>query len=418
MKKIGIILLAFTCQLVKGQEKQGLGIGDKVPDIVFNQPLNTSKHSISTAMLKDRLVVLDFWATWCSSCIAHFNAMDSLQKALGNKIQVILVNSVNMEDSRQAVAAFLNRWKKQFPSFSLPFAVLDKQALALFPHRVVPHYVWIAPGGIVRAITDARVLLPDQLANLLSGKTAPPVKKDIYFNPARPMFSEGNFTDNHNLLYQATFAAGFLDGRGNMVKNWKDSFIRRTTYANQSILNLYQACYRFPTNRVVLHVKDSSRYDPDFDSPVFRSHGAFSYELTTPVAMSEAERKELMLSDLDRFLQVKGRIEEVDIPCWILSSYDPARRKPFQVSTYDSVVYKDVPMQQLMIDLTPTVSFSSIIMRAPVILDETGYSGQISVVLPISALKRPEELQRGLEAAGFTITKALRRISCFVVRER
>ena len=123
-------------------EAPELSIGDKVPDLEFsmvNYPSSTAKLSD----FRGKLVILDFWATWCTSCINRFPKMDSLQKLFGDKLQVILVNTKHTRDSREKVEGFFAKWKTRYPDFDLPSAVMDTIASLFFRHQFIPHYVWI-----------------------------------------------------------------------------------------------------------------------------------------------------------------------------------------------------------------------------------------------------------------------------------
>ena len=40
---------------------------------------------------KGKLVILDFWATWCKPCIAMMPVMDSLQQQFADRVQIIPV---------------------------------------------------------------------------------------------------------------------------------------------------------------------------------------------------------------------------------------------------------------------------------------------------------------------------------------
>src|SRR3977135_207668 len=54
---------------------KSLSVGDKVPEIEF-QMLNYSSPVAKLSDFKGKLLLLDFWATWCGPCIGSFPKLD------------------------------------------------------------------------------------------------------------------------------------------------------------------------------------------------------------------------------------------------------------------------------------------------------------------------------------------------------
>ena len=76
-----------------------LKIGDQVPDLYIAKIIKNQKNSAKISDFKDQLLILDFWDTYCSSCIEALPKMDSLQKEFGHQIKILPVRHLLFEKS-------------------------------------------------------------------------------------------------------------------------------------------------------------------------------------------------------------------------------------------------------------------------------------------------------------------------------
>jgi thiol-disulfide isomerase/thioredoxin len=132
-------------------QNQPLLVGAKLPDTFWQQEHSIySKGTITKetlAIYRDKLLIIDFWATWCTSCIKKFALADSLHQLYGDQVKVLLVNAKNTKDSPEKIAQTLARYGP-----NLQTLLGDTLLKAIFPQVMLPHYVWIEQGQ-VRAIT-------------------------------------------------------------------------------------------------------------------------------------------------------------------------------------------------------------------------------------------------------------------------
>jgi cytochrome c biogenesis protein CcmG/thiol:disulfide interchange protein DsbE len=70
-------------------------------------------HTLKLADYKGKVVLVDFWASWCVPCQAEIPRFIEWQKRYGNdRLQVI---GISMDDDLNAARAFVGRYKLNYP---------------------------------------------------------------------------------------------------------------------------------------------------------------------------------------------------------------------------------------------------------------------------------------------------------------
>lgn len=86
---------------------KALKVGDTLPDLSTFQ-----LEGQLPADLKGKVILLDFWASWCGPCKESFPVMEDLHKKYGAKGFVIL--AVNVDETSEAMKDFLKEHKASF----------------------------------------------------------------------------------------------------------------------------------------------------------------------------------------------------------------------------------------------------------------------------------------------------------------
>src|SRR5690606_28649974 len=109
---------------------------------------------------------------WCVSCVASIPKLISFQSQYKNELQIIGVSSESMEtlNAFQEKLNATNTINYILCGETSSQSIENVDLYRYFPHRTIPHYIWIDKHGTLRAITDATPLTTDNIARFLSGE--------------------------------------------------------------------------------------------------------------------------------------------------------------------------------------------------------------------------------------------------------
>ncbi len=389
---------------------QAIKIGEHCPDVELNNVINYPASKLKLSDFKGKLLILDFWGTGCTSCIAAFPEMDSLQKHFGDRIQIIMVN----EESEDSTLRFFAKRKRVKMPPLLPFVTGDSILSRLFPHNAVPHHVWIDSSSIVRYVTAGYNTTPERIKVFLAGKSLDLiVKKDIFnFDYSKPVIAEGNGRWADKALYYSYIMHSIPAQVGSLIEP-------NHIYINSaSIVKLYRFAfsegikYNFePGNSVILEVKNSFKYRYPKDNNVFdkwAANNSYYYELMIPV--SESDRLyQFMQQDLVRYFNATARVEKRKVKCMVLmnvgninklkSKGGPSDSNIFN-GTNDPVCYfHNYTLSHIMRQLQ---SFYVNSLPTPFV-DGTGYMGRVDITFSSEAMSDFPLLKKELNKYGLKL---------------
>lgn len=166
--KLKSCILAMLCPFLS-KAQQAPAIGTTLHDSII----------MAVPAQKNQLIIVDFFATWCSSCAKALPELDSLQTQFGNRLSIRLVSSYGTGDTKEKINAyFLRRKKPTGQQYSFPVIYNDSLLKNSFPHQKIPHYVWIYNGKLI-AITRSKEVTSSNIKKVLQGKhISLPVKID------------------------------------------------------------------------------------------------------------------------------------------------------------------------------------------------------------------------------------------------
>lgn len=100
-----LVLLAVQC----AQAKQ-LKVGDAFPDI---GKAGLQGDGNLPADLRGKVLLVDFWASWCGPCKLSFPVLNELHTKYGS--QGLVIVGISVDDAKKAMETFLRKTPAQFP---------------------------------------------------------------------------------------------------------------------------------------------------------------------------------------------------------------------------------------------------------------------------------------------------------------
>lgn len=138
------VILLFVVAFFSANSKPIHGlVGEPAPP--FKLP-SRGGAAVSLDDFKGKVVLLDFWATWCEPCLRQMPRLAEAQEIIGPDLTVISVNVDEEVENRDGkIDAFMNTAKVDFDVL-----VDDGTAADLYRVESVPALVLVGPDGVVR----------------------------------------------------------------------------------------------------------------------------------------------------------------------------------------------------------------------------------------------------------------------------
>ena len=398
------------------QDIKPLNLGDTLPNAVRNMPLPVVNHpegnkTITLNHYPGKLIILDFWATWCSSCIKKFPALYSLERETDHQLKVLLVNSTSTKDDHEKIKRFLIQRKAAYQFTSI---VGDTVLRKLFPHSSIPHYAWIKENKVI-AITDADGITKENVERALTGRELKATSIKIVYDPSQPLFEDKSQLDIPNYIYKSAFAP-YLEGfKRNMYTNKnEEGLISKLTITNSPLIDFYRYAYPFLADitaaRMILNITTPEKLSSNSTTASWKTSNFYNYEaLFSPRPRGEALK--ILQADLNNIFGYRVTTLEREISCWVLKVTDVKKLTKFpktgkrETNLFDGtglpIFYNNSPIQSLVFELER-------IYRQPFI-DETRLEIPVTLSLPADLLDSVK-LQSSLSTQGLSLTKETRKI--------
>lgn len=385
-----LMLLALTKTTIAQNQ---LNIGDEIPNIVLENLLNAPKEKISLQELKGKVIIIDFWATWCGPCIPAMVNLQKLQAEFPEKLQVIGI----AEDKVKRLKHFISK----NPSKAW-FGLQTEELEALFPFKILSHAIIINPEGKIAAITSTDHITKNHIVDLLKGKTISlPLKKENvsydYSADPFPTKKEERVLLKGGIKGVSSYSRGYLND-----SIYKD---RRLTLINQTIPGIYRHLYQTSYLRTVYEV-DENLFN--YDDP----ENKYCLDIISKQKGTSMYTKGLEV--MDKSFDIKGRMEKRKVTVYVVEVIDESKVAALK-STSDkrSLEFRGGTFNGKKITMKDFADYIENACPVPVV-DETNCKTLLDIDFEFD-LQQKGSFQKALATLGMKLKKTEREIDMLVI---
>ncbi len=387
MRIIFSVVVAALFAAADASGQKNFVIGQQVPDVSL--PANTPSGYVSMSDYRGKTLILDFWTTWCSSCIAKMPALHELQNEFGDSLQILLVNA---GQKRAVVEKFVaKRANSERSRVTLPVVFLDSVRLKELKIGSFPTYFWIDRKGFFRFRGSSFDATRGNIVTFMqSGKF------ERYKEKLRMTFDSASARGR--MVWKSELVKGKIAGFTSL--KFSDEGGSSAQCIGCSVLDLYRFAFGtfhggairsrawiegVPFNRTIL-LSESARDAGRSYRRNIHTDSIYSYRVTSRPFTEWKEISEVIKRELENRFGYSAQIEKVRVKYYSLTVPDTTVFKNVKAETRFAVTDTELHIENITIALmlqnhrSAMSGAEKFFLSDYPIVDESGYKGLIGGV--------------------------------------
>lgn len=380
---------------------QKVGVGNTLPSIPPQSALFYKQNKIDLHDYKNKVLILDFFDTYCSSCIASLPKLQKVQNEIGDQLQIVMIT---WQDSETIEKFWSTNKFIQEHNIHLPIIYNDSLLRKYFPHRVIPHVAWLFQDK-VQAVTHSDFVTADRIVGLYEhGHITLPLKHDFEDQLAQSQSAKN--------VKGSVLLTGFQEGRPTESYSYGlDSLtgMYKTSFYNMPIFGAYTAIWSkikkpeflLKPDRIVWEVTDSSLYKNfglSGTGQIWLSEHGICYERYEQVQRDEKKQVKIVQADLNSIFGLQVYWSTRKMPAFVIRG---RYKKPKNMKTIDGQRMEGTSVLAFDLDMSG---------QYPPVIDEV----KSKELLVIPQYRNLEELNLHLKSYGLQIVRKVADVEVLV----
>lgn len=441
-------ILFFLNQIIVAQtiSLEPIKKGDIIPNVLLDISRNNDSQKIHLYDVNKKLILLDFWSTNCSSCIAQMPHLQELQEKF-KQVQIIVVT----KNTKSEVNGLKDRLRGHASEHvsdafnNLFFITGDSLLSFIFPHDGFPSHVWIDSSKKLEAIAYSNSTTNENIENYLAGKKIKLAEQGLRnidrINPIAWLDADTGYMAQlkyYSFIFSRIEHTGGYDGQVFASTDAATGKVTAFNIVNAPITDLYKLAFfkykhqniGIPDNKIYLETKNTNRFNyPKNEAEYFEWADRNLYCYAVKVTQENADSVyTFMRAELDKFFKLKSSIEYRKVKCLVLK-----RTKSFKKLLTKSAIsenglvidskgswlrLRNQPMPLLTSRIETLASYYNPFQP---FFDETNFGGQINIAIPWNddLNKIPlAQVKKALHAYGLDLREEYKILKMLVLSDK
>lgn len=135
IKFSAVLVFLFSTCLAKAQDQVNIDT-NKQEEAVELSLVDKDGKTFKLSELKGKVLVLNFWATWCQPCIAELPSFQQLHSSLANEKEIAFL-AIEMDQDYEKAAKFFKKKDYSIPLYSLGSALPSDMQTNSIPMTII-----------------------------------------------------------------------------------------------------------------------------------------------------------------------------------------------------------------------------------------------------------------------------------------